>query len=97
MVNQVLLFTLDGCGHCKNLKERLNKESLPFTEVEVGKNQELWNKIVEQTNNQFLPAFYIKQEGTNKGPFFCPEKDFKSDDEAVNIIKGYMVKKELGN
>ena len=49
MANQVLLFTLNGCGHCKTLKERLNKESLPFTEVEVGKNQELWNKIVEQT------------------------------------------------
>lgn len=96
MANQVLLFTLNGCGHCKTLKERLNKESLPFTEVEVGKNQELWNKIVEQTNNQFLPAFYIKQEGTNKGPFFCPEKDFKSDDEAVEIILKYVEKEEGG-
>jgi glutaredoxin len=91
MANQVLLFTLDGCGHCKTLKERLNKESLPFTEVEVGKNQELWNKIVEQTKNQFLPAFYIKQEDTNNRPFFCPEKDFKSDDEAVAIIRKHVM------
>lgn len=96
MANQVLLFTLDGCGHCKNLKERLNNESLPFTEVEVNKNQELWNKIVDQTKNQYLPAFYIKQDDTNRGPFFCPEKDFKNDDEAVELIKKYIQNKEGG-
>ena len=40
---------------------------------------------------------YIKQEGTNKGPFFCPERDSNTDDEVVNIIKGYMTKKEGDN
>jgi len=59
-------------------------------QIEVNKNQELWNKIVGQTNNQYLPAFYIKQDDTNRGPFFCPEKDFKNDDEAIELIKRYV-------
>jgi glutaredoxin len=97
MTNELLIFTLENCGRCVKLKERLKNESIPFREIEVGKNKAIWNQVVEQTKNEYLPSFYIKQEGTNKGPFFCPERDFNTDDEAVNIIKGYMTKEEGGN
>jgi glutaredoxin len=96
MANELLLFTLDGCGGCKRLKERLQKESLPYREVEVGKNKEIWNKVIEQTGNEYLPAFYIKKDDTGKGPFFCPQKDFDGDDEALAIILKYIEKKEGG-
>ena len=92
MGNELLLFTLEGCSSCKNLKERLNKESLPYREVEVSRNAEIWNKVIEQTGNEYLPAFYIKKDGTGKGPFFAPQKDFKDDDEAVEIILKYIEK-----
>lgn len=97
MPNELLLFTLEGCSHCKTLKERLKNESLPFKEVEVGKNKEMWNKVIEQTKNEYLPSFYIKKEDTTKGPFYCPDKDFKNDDEAIEIIKKYISKQEGSN
>jgi glutaredoxin len=90
MSKELLVFTLDGCGHCKTFKDRLNEESIPFKEVEVSKNKEVWNQVVEQTKNEYLPAFYIKKEGSNTGPFFCPDKDFKTDDEAITIIRKYI-------
>jgi len=96
MANELLVFTLEGCGHCKVLKERLKSESLPFREVEVSRNPQIWNKVVEQTGNEYLPAFYIKKDDTGKGPFFCPDKDFKDDDEAISIILKYIEKEEGG-
>lgn len=93
MSNKVLLFTLNGCSHCKTLKEKLREESIPFTEIEVTQNQKLWNQVVQQTNNEFLPTFFIKTEGTDEGPVFCPDKDFKDNDEALEIIKKYMTEK----
>lgn len=96
MANELLVFTLDGCGSCKVFKERLNKESLPYREIEVGRNKEIWNKVIDQTGNEFLPAFYIKKDDTGKGPFFAPQKDFKDDDEAIGIILKYIEKKEGG-
>lgn len=96
MASELLLFTLDGCGSCKSLKERLNEEFIPYREVEVGKNKEIWNKVIEQTGNEYLPAFYIKKDDTGKGPFFAPQKDFKDNDDAVNIILKYIEKKEGG-
>lgn len=93
MSNKVLLFTLNGCSHCKTLKEKLREESIPFTEIEVTQNQKLWNQVVQQTNNEFLPTFFIKTEGTDEGPVFCPDKDFKDNDEALEIIKKYITEK----
>jgi glutaredoxin len=97
MSQKLLLFTLTTCGHCKDLKEKLRNESIPFTEIEVNQNQKLWNQVVEQTKNEFLPTFYIKTEGSDTGPIFCPDKDFKDNDEAIEIIKKYITKEEGGN
>jgi hypothetical protein len=95
MANKLLLFTLDTCGHCKMLKERLVNESIPFTEIEVNSNQSLWNQVVTQTKNEYLPTFFIKKEGSDTGPIFCPERDFENDDQAIEIIKKYIeIKKE---
>jgi glutaredoxin len=95
MANKLLVFTLETCGHCKTLKERLRNESIPFTEIEVNNNKELWNIVVTQSKNEYLPTFFIKTEGSDIGPIFCPEKDFKNDDQAIEIIKRYIeIKKE---
>ena len=95
MANKLLLFTLDTCGHCKRLKERLINESIPFTEIEVNSNQSLWNQVVTQSKNEYLPTFFIKKEGSDTGPIFCPERDFENDDQAIEIIKKYIeIKKE---
>lgn len=95
MANKLLLFTLDTCGHCKMLKERLINESIPFTEIEVSSNQSLWNQVVTQSKNEYLPTFFIKKEGSDTGPIFCPERDFENDDQAIEIIKKYIeIKKE---
>lgn len=97
MSKQLVIFTLEGCGHCKELKNRVSEESIPFTEIEVSRNKELWNKIVDQTKNEYLPSFFIKTEGTDNGPIFCPERDFKGTEEAVEIIKNHIKTEKEGN
>ena len=95
MANKLLVFTLETCGHCKTLKERLRNESIPFTEIEVNNNKDLWNQVVTQSKNEYLPTFFIKKEGSDTGPIFCPERDFENDDQAIEIIKKYIeIKKE---
>ena len=46
--------------------------------------------MVEQTKLDFLPTFFIKQEGSESGPVFCPTRDFNNDKEALEIIKKYI-------
>ena len=43
----------------------------------------------------YIPTFFIKKEGSDTGPIFCPERDFENDDQAIEIIKKYIeIKKE---
>ena len=96
MSTSLIVFTLNGCGHCKSLKDELTKISIPFTEIEVGSNKKIWDQVVAQTKLDYLPTFFIKQEGTNDGPVFCPDRDFKNQDEAIDIIKRYFISEKEG-
>lgn len=91
---KLILFTLEGCGACKGLKSRLGNESIPFTEYEINANKKLWDQVVEQTKLDYLPTFFIRQEGSSTGPVFCPTRDFNSEDEAVKIIKKYITEEK---
>lgn len=90
MGNKLLLFTLNGCGHCVILKTKLKETSIPFTEIEVTSNEKLWNQVVKQTKMDLLPTFFIKQDDTGSGPVFCPTRDFNNEEEALEIIKKYI-------
>jgi glutaredoxin len=96
MSDKLILFTLDGCGHCKTLKKELTDLSIPYTELEINTNRKIWDQVVSQTNLDYLPTFFIKREGTNNGPVFCPDRDFKTHEEAISIIKKYFVTENEG-
>jgi len=89
-MNEIIVFTLDGCGHCDNLKSELTVQNIQFTEIEIGLNQKIWNQVVEQTGHNVLPTVFIKKENTETGPVFVPDRDFKSVDEIVTILKKYL-------
>lgn len=83
----IVIFSLDGCLHCKNLKNSLNKLNISFIDVEIGQNQKLWDKVVEQTGHNVLPTVFIKQENTEDGPVYIPGRDYQTEDEIVEILK----------
>lgn len=90
MSSEVIVFTLNGCSHCINLKKKLNKVSIPFTEIEITANQKLWDSVVEQTGHNVLPTVFIKTEGTDLGPIFIPGKDFENVDDIIPKINRYL-------
>ncbi len=91
MSSSVILFTMDGCGHCVELKNRLNELKIPFNEIEINQNRKVWNQVIEQTGDNVVPTIYITEENTDKGVVFIPGKDFNNRDEGVKIIKKYVL------
>lgn len=89
-MNSIIVFTLNGCGHCKNLKKRLNDIDVLFTEIEIGLNEHIWNQVVEQTGHNVLPTVFIKKENTDDGLVYIPGRDYQSEDEIVEIIKTFV-------
>jgi glutaredoxin len=92
MSNTIVIFTLNGCSHCKNLKGRLNDLEISYIDVEIGENQKLWDQVVQQTGHNVLPTVFIKKENSDEGPVYVPGRDYHNEDEIVEIIKNLQVK-----
>lgn len=90
MAYTVNVFSLNGCSHCKVLKEELNKESIPYVEFEVTQNKKIYDKVVEQTKVDALPTVYLQDPETGSGPIFVAGRDFYTKEEALEKIKKYL-------
>jgi glutaredoxin len=90
MANKIIVFTLFNCSHCKDLKRKLKNENIEFQEIEVELNQEIWDRVVDQTGHNILPTVYISLNGGDEGPVFVPERDYKSQEELIEKIKKYI-------
>jgi glutaredoxin len=86
MSNSIIIFTLNGCQHCDSLKERFTNLSIPYNELDIEKNEELWNKIVDYNNSEVVPTILMYDE-YDKGEIFIPGKDYETEDEIVKIIE----------
>ena len=63
MVENVVIFGLKTCTHCKSLKKRLDELSIVYIDVDVhanDENKQLWSQIVEQTKNELVPTVFLK-------------------------------------
>ena len=89
MANKIIVFTLNGCFHCNELKKKLIKENIDFTELEIDENKKIWNSVVEQTGYNSLPTVFIGLNGEDEGTIFVPERDYESQEDLVGKIKIY--------
>lgn len=90
MANTVIIFTLDTCIHCKSLKKRLKNDDIPYVDIDIDSNQEIWDDVVNQTGHNVVPSIYIQKGEMENGPIYIPGKDFEDEDTIVNIIKTYI-------
>jgi glutaredoxin len=89
-MNNIIVFTLNGCRHCVELKKSLKELEIDYNEIIIDNNEEIWNQVVNQTGHNSLPTIFISINGTDEGPVFVPERDFNSKEECIEIIKKYV-------
>ena len=83
----ITIFTKEHCLFCQMLKKKLTDQLIPFRDVDVKKNPELWAQVFEQTGNRSLPTVFIKDESDDTGTVYVPGRDFQNDNELIEIIK----------
>ena len=83
----VCLFTMLGCPHCKQLKERLQKEGIEYVEYPIEDNQALWIQIVSELKHELLPTVFLKNDQNSSGIVLMPNITVQSEDEMIRKIK----------
>ena len=83
----VVVYTMEGCPFCEDMKNQLNEDEIPFFVMDIHENETEYNLFKEITENEFVPAFMIIETDTMTTKLFAPDRDYQEISEGVNIIK----------
>jgi len=85
----LVIFSMNGCGYCDQLKNYLKESNINFIDRDIHKHNEEYKLFTERTGSEFVPAFMIIDNimGETKTEAFVPDKDFKTIEEGVELIK----------
>ena len=92
-MKNILVFTLNSCAHCQELKKKLTESSIPFEDVEITLNRRLWDYVISQTGYDLLPTIFIKDGDDGSGLIYTPGRDFQSNDDIIKIIRNQYTEK----
>jgi glutaredoxin len=93
MKPMVILFTMDGCPHCDNMKNLLETEGIEFIGRDINEYEDDYDAFVEATSNEYVPAFLVIEEsnGIYVSTTYCPEDDFNELNEGIELIKKHII------
>ena len=82
---ELKIFSMKGCPHCENLKNKLNENNIDYIDIDVDENEELYDLFSKKVDNQYLPAILIGKTA------FVPDRSFQTIDEAVELVKKHLL------
>ena len=91
----VILFTMEGCPYCVQMKDQLKESNINFVERDIDEHKDEYDMFVEITENEYVPAFMIVESpdtDDHKSYLFAPERDYNEIEEGVAIIKEHFGK-----
>ena len=81
---EIKVFSMKGCPHCDNLKNKLTDNNIDLVTIDVDENEKLYEAFSKKVKNDLLPAVLIDKTA------FLPDKSFNTLDEAVTQIKTHL-------
>jgi glutaredoxin len=92
-MKKVILYSMEGCPWCLEMKNKLKESKIKFIERDIDKHKEEYDLFVEATGNDFVPAFMLMtlEEGdaTNVN-LLAPDRDYEDINEALVKVKEYL-------
>lgn len=89
-MKEIVIFTLDGCSHCLEVKKILKDNNFNYIDIEITNNSKIWDQVIKQTNHNVVPTVFIKTDNSDEGPIYIPGKDFNSAEELLEKIKKHL-------
>lgn len=88
MSKHVILFTMEGCGACKVLKEELKRVNVTYIDMDIDNHPILWEEFILNTGIGYVPSIFIVESETEIGTTLSPGKDFDGPlDAAVKLME----------
>ena len=80
MNDDVIVYIMNGCIHCKNLKLLIDKRNLDVVVKDIDVYTDEYNIISNAIETDIIPLI---RKGDD---IYLPEEDFSTIDEAYNLL-----------
>ena len=80
------VYSVENCPYCKELKEMLTKDNIPFVDIDVNKpeNESEFQKLFEITKCDDVPMVKVGNQ------ILVPNVSFRSIQECANLTKQFL-------
>jgi glutaredoxin len=65
----VKIYSLSDCPACIELKEKVEKIGLVFENIDMGGNDEMWDKLEEMGGSDFVPQVEVEGKLIKEGEY----------------------------
>jgi glutaredoxin len=78
----VVIYTLEGCSYCKELKKRLRQELISYREIDADENYKQIQKLEDYLETKSYPIIHIKK--INKDIFIIGAEEASYRDNVIH-------------
>lgn len=57
---KILVYALDGCPACEELKDKFEKIGLQYESVKMNGNEEMWTKLTDMGGSEYAPQVQVE-------------------------------------
>jgi len=89
-----ILYTMDGCPHCENLKDIIYEQEIDVDIRNIKDHEKEYEQFVEASGSEYLPAFTLvetKDNGKHDINLNVPDTNFQNVNEAAEKIKSFLL------
>ena len=90
MSQHVILFTMEGCPYCHELKDMFKESNMEFTDLDINEYVEEYHMFTKIVDNDLVAAFMIVDEKGGPSKFMAPDRDYEDLNEALHKIKSII-------
>jgi glutaredoxin len=83
MKEKVIVYSMDNCGYCSQVKEVLKEKGVEFVDKSTIEHKEEWDKVTNAIHIGITPTVLFK------GCYFVPNRDFQHPQQLVDLLNNY--------
>lgn len=85
---KVLVYALEGCPACVELKEKFDKIGLEYENVEMNGNEEMWEKLEEMGGSEYAPQVQVEN-------YLIKEEEYNDINELISQTLTNMLERKI--
>jgi glutaredoxin len=85
---KVLVYSLDGCPACEELKDKFERMGLVYENIEMTDNDEMWDKLTQMGGSEYVPQVKVEN-------YLIKEDEYEDVNELIGKTLSNLLERKI--